>query len=358
LTVTASGGNLIIGNTNQFTANGGNIRLFAKGNVMGGTADAFHAIAVGNPSSLSTSNGGGIEIGSGLTSSTKLNAALALHNVKTGINPASAGALGLNVIYGPSNNLGGVIEANGSNINLNSTLHSPSTLLLNKGAEVFDSQGSTSVKFDNSSFQTDAFKPIAMVSVMEPSEDDLSTLPVVPQGVYARPHSKLVQNAHGQIQLACGEVFINAEKALVMLAGDVEIQADRGAMLAAEVIQGRVYVRACSPAGTISVKVERNSITLNPGEELVVTSHNPDASEISPADGIGRRNTRHMRIGQRYVVINEFAIITMLSKSAAMENIVHSKKASEKKLLERMLKTAATVDTVLKYRGAYAASLR
>src|SRR5205823_474448 len=108
--ITAATGALNIGTNNKFTANGGNILLFAKGNIGSATStgNIFNARSVGDTASKST--GGGIEIGSGLTTSANLSKAFALKNVPAGgINPAP-GALGSGVVY--SSNNGGVIEAN------------------------------------------------------------------------------------------------------------------------------------------------------------------------------------------------------------------------------------------------------
>jgi len=107
--------------------------------------------------------------------------------------------------------------------------------------------------------------------------------------------------------------------------------------------------------GIVSVKVGGKSIELNPGEEVLVTNHKPDETEIHPSDGLGRRLSHSIAVGPHFITVSEFAIITMLSNSDSLAGGVHSNAAANKRLVDRLLKTAATVDVVLKYKGAYTA---
>jgi hypothetical protein len=85
----------------------------------------------------------------------------------------------------------------------------------------------------------------------------------------------------------------------------------------------------------------------------MVTTHRPDVSEFHPGDGIGRRNRHISEIGAYFVTVSDFAIASMLSSSSVIESLRHSNDSANKRLLARLLKTAVTVDLVLKYRGAY-----
>ena len=64
------------------------------------------------------------------------------------------------------------------------------------------------------------------------------------------------------------------------------MRATKGALASVKSIQGSTYVRSCSGLGTVSVTVNGKSIELNPGEEVLVTNHKPDESEIRPGDGL------------------------------------------------------------------------
>jgi hypothetical protein len=176
--------------------------------------------------------------------------------------------------------------------------------------------------------------------------------------IFARPFTRLLHRANGMLRLTRGEVFIDAHNAVELETDSVGIKLASGALASIMVFQGNTYVKACSPLGSVSVMVNGKSFSLNPGEELLVSNSMPDQLEICPADGIGRRLSHSVSAGDRYVTISDFAIISMLSNSNCLATVVHSNDNSNRSLLGRVLKTAATVDTVLKYRGAYSARAR
>ena len=412
-----------IGANNNFIANGGNIFLFAKGSISGTTGNAFHARSVGNTTTAATkaaSSGGGIEIGSGLINSTNLLAALATHQGSLPAFPPTS-ALGNGTVVINNNPQSGVIKVNfpGSPIfgpvNLNNggatatldlnfpPLAGPPVAGNNGGAQVFDALGGTTVKFDGGTFQTEALKPIGMVSTLEAEEDNLTTLPVILQSagpgttsvsvgncnaelhlfsladggsivasteqntmpskfvgklsaqIYAKPKTRFLNTAPGSLFLTSGEIFVNTYAPVEVRTEFAEIQASKGALASVKSIQGCTYIRSCSGMGIVSVKVGGKSIELNPGEEVLVTNHKPDETEIHPSDGLGRRLSHSIAVGPHFITVSEFAIITMLSNSDSLAGGVHSNAAANKRLVDRLLKTAATVDVVLKYKGAYTA---
>lgn len=406
LKLSANNGILQMGKSNQFLASGGNIFLFAKQDVIGQDSNSFHAIAKGSPAS---SMGGGIEIGAGLLSSTNLLfSALAKTKVGAGINPLPA-SLGSNVVYGPANNHRGVIQAKitgtGSQINLNSGLNGPSTLLLNKGAQVFDANGGSQVLFDHASFQTDAFKPISMVTEFElenetieienhnivqslssrssaqyfevrsrSAEFHLYKMPgesfslssanqeslqscngKLAAQVFVRPFTRLQKTEAGGIRLNNGELFLNSYSSTIVTTLHAEVQVERGALVAIECSDEASCVRTCG-AATVNVSVNGHSFALNPGEEIVVRKSQTDRPLAHPQDGLGRRNSKTIQLGSKQVTISDFAIITLLANSKSLTAVLRSSKSADRQLLGRILKTAASVDLTLKHRGAYTAS--
>jgi mucin-19 len=404
LKITATNSDLVIGSGHQFSANGGNILMFAMGNVGSSTAtqDSFIARSVGDPLWPSASSGGGIEIGSGLTSSSRLSQALALRNVPSeGINPP-AGALGVNVSF--AGNSYGVIESNtvGTGaVNLNAGTGGASTLILNRGAQVFDAQPGTQVNFDHCQFTTTGLKPVALTSVPElqarkPGSEAVLTdseIPgvtvvsvgesdvefsvvslnnagsmIVPAGkadlqlrggkavarIYAGPATAFDHANGGAIYLKRGEIFLDAARTVEVSTDLFTVAATRGALVSVRSFQGGAYVRACGTAGSVSVRVGRRIIELSSGEELLVTNHKPQPYEIKPADGLARRNSRSAAAESHlYTTISDFAIVSMLSSSSSLSPVLHSLDPLNKRLIDRLLKAAASVDAVFGKRGPY-----
>ena len=351
---------------NQFVANGGNIIMLAKGTVLGNEGNLFHARAVGTSSS--NSRGGGIEVGSGLISSTFLNSAFSLPKNTSPL----PGTLGPNVLF--TGNLGGVIRANlsaGGVVNLNPTGLNPSVLNLNGnpltgggGVQVFDAKGSGSqVIIDNATFQTEAFKPIGMVTHVQAEDLVKSDDHVISweNGEYGKiqarfvsaPNTSLVRT-NNSLFIETGEIFLDALSPVEIETRVARVRAAKGALISIQVSNGCTYVRVCSNNGTVAVSVKGTVIDLHSGEELLVTAHKPESSECMPGDGIGRRFVRTTTIDDRFVTISDFSIISMLSSSTHVPSI---QSTSGKKLINqvtsRILKTAAAVDVALKHRGAY-----
>jgi hypothetical protein len=158
LTISSTAGNISMGSQLNFTANGGNIQALAKGTLTADSTSAstWNARAVGTSTS---STGGGIEVGSGLSSSSGVVGAF---SKKAGTQPSNLAVLGSPTVTAPNN---GAIVANITTGTPTPTVNlsqgTASTLdLTNKGAMVFDAVGNgASVTMGNTTFTTTAFKP-------------------------------------------------------------------------------------------------------------------------------------------------------------------------------------------------------
>jgi hypothetical protein len=175
--LTANGGNILVVSNSpstsnsltlpdggSFTAIGGNVSILAKGAIQGGT-NTYRAeglTAVGN---------GGIEIVGGSTISTLGSAFLKLANTQ----PAVLGVLGATAsTVGAVSNTCGVIvvnNLNGGTVNLSGTGNTTvPQVVLNHGAMVFGANGTT-VILDGGTFTTSSSKPIAEVVLPESFEE-------------------------------------------------------------------------------------------------------------------------------------------------------------------------------------------
>ena len=162
-----------------------------------------------------------------------------------------------------------------------------------------------------------------------------------------------MQFDNGRMELTKGEVFVNAIVPVKVCTESASIDATAGAMVSVKSCQGTSYIRACSGGGTVLVQVDGRQFKLNAGEELVVSKHSQDVSEVRPADGVTRRQSQSEKLSYHFVTLSEFAIISMLSSSNSLASLVHSNEGAQRHILSRLLKTAASVDAVTKYRGAY-----
>lgn len=345
---TAIGGNTTMGSDSFFTALAGNVSVLAKGNVSGATGNTFQALGTVN-----TANGA-VEIGSGSTSST-ISAAFGKKPVP--VVPAP-GALGTVDITQPQ--AGNIIVTN-KNVSAGSLSLGTGTAatldLTERGVMVFTNGSATStINFSGGTFQTNSDRPIAFLSPatsgMTFGED--STANDAPIDVIDSQDAMLRTNRDGVLVLHRGEVFLEATGNAAINIVHGFITAGRGAIVHIVANAGKVYVKACSNG--IVVHARGTDLRLAPGQEVLLSSEAPRHTDLHPSDGVGRRrqNERTLADGMS-VVISDFSMISLI---ANLPNLRFADKIQGRKIIERILKTAAAVETVTRARGAYTATPR
>ncbi len=172
--------------------------------------------------------------------------------------------------------------------------------------------------------------------------------------IYASPAAQLTVDPKGTMHLSDGEVFFNASGLLRVETASAEVHLSRGALASIKVEGGCTYIRVCSGSGTVSAKVNGKLISLNSGEELSVKNHKH--AEFHFTDKLARRNTQTSKVGEHAIAISDFSIMSMVASHESLCSLHKSNLSSDKRLLDRLLKTAATVQVVFKYKGAYEAS--
>jgi fibronectin-binding autotransporter adhesin len=362
LKITATAGTMSISEGNTFQSNGGNVIILATGVLNGGSQNTFYARAL--ITSITTTSGGGLELGSGLTSSSNISTAFG----KLPSTIPAPGALGAGVVY--DLNSYGVIQANLSNggiINLNAGGSGASTLTLTRGVQVFDAVGAgASVTSDHNTFKTESLRPIAMVSAYIP--DDISMgrevrsagdrklsagIASEPVRIYAGNRTMFTRTLAEDMHLSSGEVFLDVSGTVHLTAGPVEVKATSGALVSVSTDGRCTFVRSCSGSGYVSTRVSGRTFVLNPGEEILVTGHKPDDLQTCASDGLARRNSRTVACGSLYVTVSDFSIISLVTNHEKLSQLHDSSIRADRRLLARLLKCAASVEVVLGNRGAY-----
>lgn len=172
----------------------------------------------------------------------------------------------------------------------------------------------------------------------------------------------LLTNNDGTLSLSSGDILVCGEHPLEIaaqlhdskgkensIAGPITVHASKGCVASISCHSGSAAVRSCSRVGAISVSAGGKRFSLGPGEEILVTTEKPTAAQSNPPDGLGRRGTRTGSAGQCYITRSEFSIVSLLVQLP----ITNSESISNKQLFNQVMKTAATVDVALKYKGPY-----
>jgi hypothetical protein len=167
--------------------------------------------------------------------------------------------------------------------------------------------------------------------------------------VYSAPKTEMAHSNAGVLSIAFGELFVDAASGANIHTNLGSVQARKGSLCSLRNDGNSVYVRALSDVGHTKVVSENREVNLAPGEELLLTNHAPLVTEIKPGDGVGRRGANTREIGaQKFATVSDFSMITFIANSKSF-----TAQAPNRKLVERMLKTAAAVSMVTQRKGAY-----
>jgi hypothetical protein len=401
VTITSTTGSIDLGAGNTFRSDGGNVVILSGANVTGGAANSF--IATGTAASAASNafnTGGGVELGGGSTASqlaAAVNKLAGTHPSNTNILTGGVANPNLSVLNPTLNqNSSGVLQVNvgtgGGTINLISGGTNPATLTLNPGgAIVFDVSKGQSVTLNGATFTVKAYKPIAYTYRVAPvtelllddeSGDDqsgevdhIATIFVpgsfgaqallakadrahapAPEAAGAAGSAPSQERADSVITLLAGELFINPNKPTVVRSSLGEVRIRKGALVSVIVNSSGLRVASCSGPGDVTLHAGGRTIALAPGEEALVSHEVPGYDELNRADGIGRRDSKTSALqGGLNLTMAEFSIVTMLGNVSHLQTLVHPVSAVERRISERMLKTAAALQQIKQGRGAYKA---
>jgi hypothetical protein len=372
---TGSTADITVGSNGRYAANGGNVYLMAMGKVTDGasgvaTNNDLHARAVSN---FTTSTGGGIELGSGTTTSTLASAFAKPHGT---VPPdGSIGTLGFYTINNNGDTTGAVVanKANGGTVNItNGTpTNNPAVLnLQNKGAIVFDAiKAGSKVELNGVTMTVEAYLPVAYhpgaaVDVYvdednESTEGEALAHIAVEGGKKANTLRAAAPKTNAVINLASGSIFLHplADMTVRTAVGDVKVR--KGALVSIQCERGSLRVAACSGPGDVSIRTEGRMIAVAPGQEVLIADHKATSEEIEPFDGIGRRNASTQVIGNGMTaVLSDFSIVSLASNATHLRALRAPASMVERSMFSRLAKTAAAVETLTREHGRYAARSR
>ena len=199
--------------------------------------------------------------------------------------------------------------------------------------------------------------PIRCVSYSNQSSYPRIAYPsAIPNKELARVYSDAPQNITGtaeSFRITNSEALISATTAVSINTSAAQILLMKGALASIRDEEGVTFIRSCSHAGSVRVQVGKDIFSLNSGEELIVSKNIFDLKTSIFSDRLARRNTRFHRSGNSYLSISDFSIVSLMTTSNHLSHFRKSNDNADKRILARLLKTAATIDVVLKNRGMY-----
>lgn len=402
--MTAGVGGIAFGATTRLQANGGNIIVLTNGKVsqaVGTAGDIFIARAMGTTTTAPTS-GGGIEIGGGTTVSQ-----LAIAQAKApGVYPQPPVTIG-NVQINNSGGTTGVVQVNITNsgsVNL-STFSTQTVFNLQGGAIVLDSSGSANtVQLDGAVFTVNALKPIAYSYSVVPatefwteaslkdadmtsadaasstSSENLAYLFVSGRANLQVLRAKAAESKSNggdaikdantnendnpnasdnglTLTMRSGEVFLHPVTDTTVRTAFGDLRVRKGAMLTVIASQHSARVANCGQTGEVLMNLPSVlRLSINSGEEVILSSASLTADEHLRADGVGRRNFRQVFSAKNLCVTScEFSIVSLIGNANHLRALSHPESSVERKISSHMMKTAAALQMLTAGKGAYQA---
>jgi hypothetical protein len=160
--------------------------------------------------------------------------------------------------------------------------------------------------------------------------------------------------AERTIRLNVGAIFLKASDATTIQTAIGIVNAQRGAVVLTEQSKEGLRVKAMSGLGHVTVIVEGKTIQLPPGQELLVSDHQPSDAEIMPADGVGRRSLAKTKLNNNlHAVQSDFSLISLMRSAKYLEELRKHNSSEFDELTKQLLKTAASVELTTRERGRY-----
>jgi hypothetical protein len=167
------------------------------------------------------------------------------------------------------------------------------------------------------------------------------------------------QLRRAEFPLAAGDMFINPFCDTVIKTPLGEIAAGKNSLLLISVDSSLHFVRVTSfESGGKSAKlmVEGQPLAIDAGQEIVLSRETNSESLVRRADGVGRRGTTMVHLNSGITAhVSDVAIVTLLARHKCLRALANPQTPAERSIASRLLKIAAALDQVTRYRGPYTA---
>lgn len=158
----------------------------------------------------------------------------------------------------------------------------------------------------------------------------------------------------GVIHLRSGEIFIFTTDYAIVETPLGEVHGNRGSLFAVDTSGGNLRARALTGPGDVTVVVGKHKLPVPPGEEVMVSDHTPTQDDTNPKDGVARRNPTTKPLEDKLsVTVTDFNILSLIVSADYLKPIKKPFWSQERQALEKLIQTAAAIETVTRSKGGY-----
>jgi hypothetical protein len=182
-------------------------------------------------------------------------------------------------------------------------------------------------------------------------------------GFYYRmtPGTEFKHHDKHHIELVSGQILIDAHHTIYVDSPLASVQLKRGALVLFRISNGveRFMVVHDNGHGSAQIVCKKFSVTIGPGEEAMITHHEPSHREILETDDIGRRRVKMHLVGDdHHITTSEYSILQALERDPLLFEISKAQHHHDRVLKSKIIKTAAVLSHLTSHHGFYSSGSR
>lgn len=175
------------------------------------------------------------------------------------------------------------------------------------------------------------------------------------------PGTEFKHKSKHHIQLISGQILIDAHRTIYVDSPLASVELKRGALVLFRIGDGteRFMVVHDNDHGSAEIVCKNFCVKIGPGEEAMITHHEPTYREILETDDIGRRRVKMHLVGDNHhITTSEFSILQALERDPLLYEISKAHHHHDRALKKKIIKTAAVLSHITSHHGFYSSGTR
>jgi len=154
--------------------------------------------------------------------------------------------------------------------------------------------------------------------------------------------------------LRSGEVFMQVPDKVVIQTPVADVVGAKSAVLDVDADADYVRLKAFSGPGHAMLLAGDRTLNVAPGEEFMASSHDLSDTDVYVPDGVARRRDERVKLTEKLFGAHcEFSMVSFFNAAPYVQPLKKATTGDDKVMLDKVLKTAASLFTVTQGHGAY-----
>jgi len=157
-----------------------------------------------------------------------------------------------------------------------------------------------------------------------------------------------------------GEIFTQVPDQFTVKTNLADFSASRNALIAIETNGELLRSKSFCPDGHPVLSFAKQQREVLAGQEILLCTHKITNDDLIPPDGVGRRDSKPMAEAAEniYGSVSDFSISSFLNEMNYLQPVKNAFEKEEKKIRDKILKTAIALQTATASHGPYRAAAK